>query len=103
MLIYIVQLPLGKVRVELDRKGLKLADRGGFNAHWVNEEGQALSELEYLQKVKTYLEEIFFAQEMKPPSTITLNLAAHQLMDDLKGWSKLNYSSQFVKPKQLND
>ncbi|MCA9839678.1 MAG: hypothetical protein KC422_22415 [Trueperaceae bacterium] len=90
---HIVKLPLGLVKIRLERTGLNLADRGGFEAEWVNK-GLALSEESFLAIVKKYLKELYLQQQYKEPSAIMLNLAAHQLLDDLKGWCKLNATNQ---------
>lgn len=92
---HLVDLPLGTTVVRLDRRGLSLGERGGFEARWADadesaELGPALSPEAYRQVVKRHLSDVFRAQENDDPPKVTLNLASHQLIDDLIGWSKLN-------------
>ena len=86
-----VRLPLGKVIVELERSTLGLGERGGFEASWADDEAEpSISAEDYRKLVKIYLAETYVAQNGRAPSKVTLNLASHQLLDDLIGWSKLN-------------
>lgn len=91
---HIVRLPLGLVKVELDREGLSFTDRGGFKAEWSVEDTDVLSEDAYFQVIKNHLADVYLLQEKREPSRISINLVAHQLLDDLKGWTKLNSSSR---------
>lgn len=88
---HIVELPLGTVRVNLERSQLALSERGGFEASWA--EGEGISAETYRTIVKDYLLEVYRAQENAEPGSITLNLASHQLLDDIIGWTKLNYQN----------
>jgi hypothetical protein len=90
-LTHVVKLPLGSVVVKLNRNGLELADRGGFGMRWAENEANALTVEEYRGIVKTHLQDIYKAQTGQEPPSITLNLASHQIIDDIIGWSKLNY------------
>jgi hypothetical protein len=89
-LIHVVKLPLGVVVVELNRDGLELSDRGGFEVRWANE-AHALTLDDYRAIIKTHLREVYKKQTGQEPPGITLNLASHQVVDDIVGWSKLNY------------
>ncbi|MDZ7704424.1 MAG: hypothetical protein U5L04_08085 [Trueperaceae bacterium] len=95
-LTHLVDLPLGPAVVTLDRRGLSLGDRGGFDARWASEDdidtfGPPLSPEAYRTTVvKPHLGAVFKTQEDRDPPKVTLNLASHQLIDDLIGWSKLN-------------
>jgi hypothetical protein len=89
VLIHRVQLVLGIAEITLDRHDLSLADRGGFAARWADgEEGMDLEV--YRNLVKQYLNEIYKVQQAQDAPRVTLNLASHQLIDDITGWSKLN-------------
>ncbi len=96
MLVSRVQLILGIAEITLDRQGLDLADRGGFDARWVETEwietSKAMSLEVYQALVKTYLNTLYQGKHRKDAPKVTLNLASHQLIDDIIGWSKLNYS-----------
>jgi hypothetical protein len=90
---HLVALPLGQVLVRLDRSDLDLAERGGFEARWADRETHDLEALEpeaYRSLVKAHLAEVYRLREGRGPPGITLNLASHQFIDDLIGWSKLN-------------
>lgn len=92
---HLVEMPLGKVVVRLDRKELGLEQRGGFEARWATPEDdarfeQVLSPEAYLTTVKAHLQSVYRQQNTRNPSKILLNLASHQLIDDLTGWTKLN-------------
>lgn len=89
-LTHVVKLPLGKVVVALNRAGLELADRGGFEVHWAEGVANALTHEEYRSVVKAHLRDVHKKQTGQEPPSITLNLASHQVMDDITGWSKLN-------------
>ena len=89
----LVRLPLGTALVKLERHGLGLGERGGFEAQWA-EEGEGLGLEAYRAVVKEHLKEVYRHQEGGEPGNITLNLASHQLIDDLVGWGKLNASSR---------
>lgn len=94
MLEHIVKLPLGHVLVTLDRRGLDLGERGGFEARWVaegTEDGEEGLEPEaYRAIVKAHLREVYRQRTGGEPGGVALNLASHQLIDDLIGWSRLN-------------
>jgi hypothetical protein len=90
-LTHVVKLPLGSVVVSLNRDGLELADRGGFEVRWAENDANALTLETYQKTVKAYLKEVYKKQTGQEPPNITLNLASHQLIDDVVGWSKLNY------------
>jgi hypothetical protein len=92
-LIHVVKLPLGVVVVELNRDGLELSDRGGFVARWAGE-ADGLEPQEYRGTIKEHLREVYKMQTGQEPPTITLNLASHQLIDDIAGWSKLNHGTK---------
>jgi hypothetical protein len=91
MPIYQVRLPLGDVRVVLDRKGLTLSDRGGFEAYWLEDAENALDEATFHERVRTYLQALYEAEHHQEIPKVTLNLATHQLIDDIIGWARLNY------------
>jgi hypothetical protein len=97
-LTHVVKLPLGVVVVKLNRAGLELSARGGFEAAWATENETALSQDDYRGLVKEYLRDIYKKQTGKQSPSITLNLASHQLLDDLIGWSKLNYHHKSLTP-----
>jgi hypothetical protein len=92
-LTHVVKLPLGSVVVLLNRDGLELSDRGGFEVRWAESEANALTLESYQKIVKAHLKDVYKKQAGQEPPSITLNLASHQLLDDLEGWSKLNYHS----------
>lgn len=94
VLEHLVALPLGTAAVKLDRRGLSLGERGGFEARWVAGAGAALALEDFRKLVKAHLQEVYRQQEGSEPSNVTLNLASHQFVDDLVGWSKLNASSR---------
>lgn len=93
-LVHLVRAPLGVVAVTLDRRGIGLGERGGFEARWALpeevEEGEVLGLEPYRRVVKAHLQEVYLEEEKREPPGITLNLASHQLTDDLTGWTKLN-------------
>lgn len=89
---YLVRTPQGVCAVTLEREGLDLEARGGFAASWADEtDGEVLALEAYRQIVKTYLAELYRKRHGQEPGNITLNLASHQLIDDLEGWTKLNW------------
>lgn len=83
----------GICAVTLEREALDLDERGGFVAAWADDtKGKDVLELDaYRQIVKTYLAELYRKKHDREPGNITLNLASHQLIDDLEGWTKLNW------------
>jgi hypothetical protein len=87
----VVKLPLGVVVIHLNRDGLGLSDRGGFEARWTEDRADALTLEEYRNIIKKHLREVYKKQTGQEPPSITLNLASHQVLDDVVGWSKLNY------------
>jgi hypothetical protein len=98
LLKHLVRLPLGDAIVTLDRSGLALDARGGFDARWAAaREHQALSVIQpeaYRAIVKDHLNAVYNRLRQRDAPTVTLNLASHQLIDDLIGWSKLNASTR---------
>ena len=92
-LVHLVRATLGVVVVTLDRRGMGLGERGGFEARWATLEEREAQELglePYRRLVKEHLKEVYLAEEKGEPPNIALNLASHQLMDDVTGWTKLN-------------
>ena len=95
-----VKAPLGVVVVTLDRRGIGLGERGGFEARWARaEQGEVLGLEAYRRVVKAHLKEVYLEEEKREPPSITLNLASHQLIDDLTGWTKLNARTTFRPPE----
>jgi hypothetical protein len=94
VLKHVVRLPLGVVSITLNRYGLGLGDRGGFEAAWANSNEAALTQEEYRAIIKEHLREVYKKQTGQEPPSVTLNLASHQIIDDMVGWSKLNYPTQ---------
>jgi hypothetical protein len=96
-LVHVVRLPLGDALVTLDRRGLALDARGGFEARWADDaEKQTHSAIQpeaYRAIVKEHLNAVYRTLRQRDAPTVSLNLASHQLVDDLIGWSKLNASS----------
>jgi hypothetical protein len=92
---HLVEAPLGRVVVLLGRWGLELDARGGFEARWAvaaDEARLVVTPLEdYRVVTKEHLREVYRLQVGCEPAGIVLNLASHQLVDDLVGWTKLNY------------
>ena len=95
MLKHKVAFPLGLVEVRLERSDLDLNDRGGFEASWAVE-GEGLAPEAYRSIFKTYLHDLYVARHGAEPGKVALNLASHQLLDDITGWTKLNYQSKPV-------
>ena len=101
-LVHVVRLPLGDAIVILDRRGLALDARGGFKARWADAQEQqsealqpeALQPEAYRALVKDHLNAVYNTLRQRDAPTVSLNLASHQLIDDLIGWSKLNASSR---------
>lgn len=93
-LTHVVKLPLGVVIVELNRAGLELSDRGGFTAQWAKQTDDTLTADNYRSIIKNYLRDVYKKQTGQEPPSITLNLASHQVLDDIVGWSKLNYHAR---------
>ena len=89
---HLVRTLLGIVRVTLNRVDLDLGERGGFEARWAtdSEEAEVLGLEAYRAVVKLYLAELYRHRHGRAPGTVTLNLASHQLLDDVGGWAKLN-------------
>jgi len=90
---HLVRTPLGVCKVTLAREGLALGDRGGFKARWAEPDAQdeVLGLETYRRVVKSYLAALYRAEHGRDPGSVTLNLASHQLIDDLTGWTKLNW------------
>lgn len=92
----LVALPLGTVRVRVDRRGLGLGERGGFEAAWAPDpapdpETPPISREAFHRLVREHLRAVARLEQGRTPPKITLNLAAHQLVDDVEGWSRLNW------------
>lgn len=85
-----VRLPLGVVEVRVDRRGMATGDRGGFEARWADDPGEPLERDAFRAEVKTHLRAVAEAEVGRTPTGPTLNLAAHQLVDDVEGWTHLN-------------
>ena len=94
MLEHVVVLPSGHAHVTLDRRGLDLGERGGFEARWAEHEGEGVTLEAYRDVVKVHLREVYRERTGSEPGGVTLNLASHQLIDDLVGWSRLNVREQ---------
>ncbi len=90
---HFVRTPLGVCVVTLERGGLDLGERGGFDAVWADSytETEVLPLEDFRRLVKTQLGELYRARHGRDPGSVTLNLASHQLIDDLTGWTKLNW------------
>lgn len=87
----VVALPLGRVAVTVDRRGLALSARGGFEAHWAEDRpGSDLAPEAFRLRVREHLRRVARHEEGREPAGIVLNLAAHQLLDDVQGWCRLN-------------
>lgn len=87
----LVALPLGRVEVKIDRRGLALSARGGFEAIWSHEpDTPALSAEDFRLQVKEHLRRVALHEEGREPPGIVLNLATHQLLEDVGGWCRLN-------------
>lgn len=89
---HLVRTPLGVAAVKLEREALDLGERGGFEAHWASgfDETEVVGLEAYQGVVKRYLAELYRRRHGRDPGGVTLNLASHQLLDDLTGWTKLN-------------
>ncbi len=89
---HLVRTPHGVCAVTLEREALDLGERGGFIATWAAEtDGEVLEPGAYRQIVKAYLAKLYRERHDREPGSTTLNLASHQLIDDLEGWTKLNW------------
>ena len=99
---HLVRFPLGTVLVKLDRRGMALADRGGFEAFWADEDA-AMSQESYRGLVKQHFHEVYIESEGCEPPKIALNLASYQLIDDIIGWTKLNYRGQRAVWAKMNE
>lgn len=90
---HLVRTPLGVCEVTLQREGLDVDERGGFEARWADPYAATeVMELEsYRRLVKAHLAELYRIRHGRDPGSVTLNLASHQLIDDLIGWTKLNW------------
>jgi hypothetical protein len=89
---HLVRTPLGVCEVSLAREGLDLGARGGFEARWATgyDEAEVVGLEDYHRLVKAYLAGLYKKRHGLEPGSVTLNLASHQLSDDLVGWTKLN-------------
>lgn len=95
MLRHFVRTTLGVCEITLDREGLDLSERGGFAAQWADNypENEVIGLDDYRRIVKAHLAELYKKQHGREAGTITVNLASHQFIDDLTGWTKLNWQS----------
>jgi hypothetical protein len=81
---------MGRIaEIRLNRDSLDLTDRGGFEARWV-EDGDAIDIEVFRHQLKSYLNELYKTRYGQDAPTVTLNLASHQLLDDVMGWGRLN-------------
>lgn len=89
-----VALPLGRVAVRVDRRGLGLGDRGGFDARWDDGDddgdGAPLTPEAFRLRLREHLRAIERRERDREAPRIALNLAAHQLIEDVGGWCRLN-------------
>lgn len=85
-----VVLPPGVASVTVDRRDVALGSRGGFDAAWVTGGNPVLSLEEFRARVLRHLDVLYRAGGGAAASTAMLNLASHQLVDDLRGWARLN-------------
>ncbi len=92
MLRHLVHTPLGVCEVSLAREGLDLGARGGFEVRWASgyDEAEVVGLEDYRRLVKAYLTDLYKKRYEQEPGSVTLNLASHQLIDDLVGWTRLN-------------
>ncbi len=91
VLVAAVALPSGAVRVRVDRSGMGLAERGGFEAEWAAAPAVSPMPREAFRlRVRDHLAAVFRAAEGGDPPRVLLNLAAHRLVDDVEGWAHLN-------------
>lgn len=101
MLTHRVQTPLGICEVSLERSGLDLSERGGFSARWLEAGSDTDTEIltleAYRAVVKAYLAELYRQRHGREPGGVTLNLASHQLLDDVIGWTKLNWQPNLAR------
>lgn len=94
---YLVRTPLGVCVVTLARGDLDLGDRGGFDARWVDADGEGTGGGEVIGletfrgRVKAHLRAAYRGRHGRDPGAVALNLSSHQLIDDLIGWTKLNW------------
>lgn len=90
--VAVVILPLGAVRVRVDRRAMGLGERGGFEAAWAGAAARetALTREAFRLRVRDHLAGAFRAAEGGEPPRVLLNLAAHRLVDDVEGWTHLN-------------
>ena len=94
MLIHNVRTTLGVCEVTLKRGALDLDERGGFSARWLEgdaETAEAMGLEDYRLLVRAYLQELYSKRHGRAPGNVVLNLASHQLIDDIAGWAKLNW------------
>lgn len=79
--------------MSLNRRDLDLGERGGFEAAWASEQmmPDLLEPEAYRNLAKAHLNRVYRERHGRNAPKISLNLASHQLLDDLVGWSKLNY------------
>ena len=101
---HLVRTPLGVCEVTLLREGLDMDERGGFEARWA--EAYAATEVldleSYRRLVKAQLADLYRIRHRRDPGSVTLNLASHQLIDDLIGWTKLNWHARPELQKGLD-
>ncbi len=89
---HLVRTLFGVAAVRLEREGLDLGERGGFEARWAEDgdEHGVLGLEAYRRVVNAHLAELYPRGHGRDPGGVALNLASHQLLDDLEGWTKLN-------------
>jgi hypothetical protein len=90
-----VAFPLGSVVVRVDRRDLGLGDRGGFDAHWDDTPGDVqggapLTLEAFRLRLRSHLQAIERCERGREAPKVALNLASHQLLDDVGGWCRLN-------------
>ncbi len=90
-------MPLGLCNVTLERGGLDLDERGGFRACWAADTAAKTDTLgleAFRDVVKAELAAQYRLRHSRDPGTVMLNLASHQFIDDLIGWTRLNWRPQ---------
>jgi hypothetical protein len=85
-----VALPLGTVEVRVDRRGLGLGDRGGFDARWADGGGEPFTAEAFRLRAREHLRAIERGERGRAAPKVALNLASHQLLEDVGGWCHLN-------------
>lgn len=85
-----VALAPGVADVTVDRRDVALGSRGGFEAAWVTTDATVVSLEAFRTRVLRHLGALYRAGGGAAAPTAMLNLASHQLLDDLRGWARLN-------------